>query len=134
MYRITRELHLSYGHRLLSHPGKCAALHGHNGVVVLTLEAEDLDAHGMVTDFQDIRASMGLWIDREVDHRMILRRDDPAVAPLEALGEPLLLVDFDPTAENLARLMFDKARDLGLPVAEVRFVETPTCWATFRRS
>ena len=131
MYEITRELHFCYGHRLLDYQGKCAHLHGHNGVVVLTLQAADLDAQGMVADFQMLRARLGEWLDSELDHRMILRRDDPALPALLALGEPLHVGDFNPTAENLARLVFDKARALGLPVRAVRFVETPTCWATY---
>jgi 6-pyruvoyltetrahydropterin/6-carboxytetrahydropterin synthase len=131
MYRITRELHFCYGHRLLDYDGKCSHLHGHNGVVVLTLEAPNLDALGMVADFQVLRSSLGQWLDETLDHRMILRQDDPAAPGLLALGEPLRLVPFNPTAENLARFVFDRARELGLPVCEVRFVETPTCWATF---
>ncbi len=132
MFQVTRELDFCYGHRLMGHQGKCAHLHGHNGVVVLTLEAPSLDALGMVADFQELRRGLGDWIEAELDHRMILRRDDPALAALQALGEPVCVVDFNPTAENLARFVCDKARALGLPVREVRFVETPTCWATYK--
>ena len=132
MYQITRELHFCYGHRLLDYQGKCSHLHGHNGVVVLTLEASGLDAQGMVADFQVLRTRLGQWLDAALDHRMILRRDDPAVPALQALGEPVHVVDFNPTAENLAKLVFDKAHALGLPVCEVRLIETPSCWATYR--
>ena len=132
MYEVARELHFSYGHRLLEYEGKCSHLHGHNGTVLLTLAAEALDARGMVADFQVIRARLGAWIDVELDHRMILRRDDPALPVLLELGEPVVVVDFNPTAENLARFLFEKARELGLPVLEVRLHETPTCSATYR--
>ena len=132
MYEVTRELGFSYGHRLLHYAGKCGRLHGHNGTAVLTLAAEDLDALGMVADFHVVRARLGSWIDAELDHRMILKRDDPVLAALRDLGEPVVIVDFNPTAENLARLLFDKARELGLPVTAVRLFETPTCSATYR--
>lgn len=132
MFQITRELHFCYGHRLMDYDGKCSRLHGHNGSVLLTLESMGLDSLGMVADFGIIRARLGRWIDAELDHRMILRQDDPAVPALRALGETLYVVDFNPTAENLARLLFQKARELEMPVAEVRFVESPTCWATYR--
>jgi 6-pyruvoyltetrahydropterin/6-carboxytetrahydropterin synthase len=132
MYQVTRELSFSYGHRLLQYEGKCARLHGHNGTVVLTLAARDLDALGMVADFHVIRARLGAWIDAELDHRMILRRDDPVLPALLDLGEPVYVVDFNPTAENLARLLFEKASALGLPVQEVRLYETPSCSATYR--
>ena len=132
MYEVTRELAFCYGHRLLQYEGKCAWLHGHNGTAVLTLAAADLDALDMVADFQVIRAGLGGWIDAELDHRMILRRDDPVLPALLDLGEPVYVVDFNPTAEALARLLFEKARELGLPVTAVRLCETPTCAATYR--
>jgi 6-pyruvoyltetrahydropterin/6-carboxytetrahydropterin synthase len=132
MFQITRELHFCYGHRLMDYDGKCARLHGHNGVVLLTLESKDLDPVGMVADFDVMRAHLGKWIDAELDHRMILRQDDPAVSVLRALGEPVLVLESNPTAENLAQLLFHKAKELGLPVVEVRLVESPSCWASYR--
>jgi 6-pyruvoyltetrahydropterin/6-carboxytetrahydropterin synthase len=132
VFQITRELHFCYGHRLLDYEGRCSRLHGHNGVVLLTLESEALDTSGMVADFGVIRERLGRWIDDELDHRMILRQDDPAIPALRSLGEALYVVEFNPTAENLARFLFRKAQELELPVREVRFVESPTCWAVYR--
>ena len=132
MYEVTRELSFCYGHRLLQYEGKCAWLHGHNGTAVLTLAAADLDALGMVADFLVIRARLGSWIDATLDHRMILHREDPALPALRELGEDVYVVDFNPTAENLARLLYDRAQDAGLPVVQVDVWETPTCKATFR--
>jgi 6-pyruvoyltetrahydropterin/6-carboxytetrahydropterin synthase len=132
VYRIARELHFCYGHRLLLHDGRCAHLHGHNARVILVLEAPDVDPGGMVVDFQVVRARVGDWIDAELDHRMLLHRDDPAAAALRRLGEPVVELDFHPTAENLARHVFEHARSAGLPVAEVEFWETATCRASYR--
>ena len=132
MFRVTRQLFFCYGHRLLHHPGKCAHLHGHNATAVLTLQSPTLDALGMVADFQILRERLGGWIDAHLDHRMILHRDDPALPALRDLGEPVHVVDFNPTAENLARLLFERARDAGLPVLEVELWETPACKASYR--
>jgi 6-pyruvoyltetrahydropterin/6-carboxytetrahydropterin synthase len=132
MYQVTRELSFCYGHRLLRYEGKCARLHGHNARVVLTLQASDLDELGMVTDFVAIRSGLGSWIDTTLDHRMILHRDDPALPALRDLGEDVHVVDFNPTAENLARLLYERARDDGLPVVQVELWETPSCKATYR--
>ena len=131
MYRVTREIDFSYGHRLLDYEGKCKYLHGHNGRAVLTIEAQSLDRRGMVLDFSDIKRVVSGWIDENLDHRMILRRDDPAVAALKQLGEPLYLLDVNPTAENIARLIHKVARDHGFPVVETRLWETPRCFATY---
>jgi 6-pyruvoyltetrahydropterin/6-carboxytetrahydropterin synthase len=132
MYRVVREMGFCYGHRLLRHDGKCAHLHGHNARVVVHLEAPSVDAGGMVADFQVIRSRIGDWIEAELDHRMLLQRDDPALPALRALGEPVVALDFHPTAENLARHVFEHARDAGLPVVEVELWETPSCRASYR--
>jgi len=132
MYEITRSLSFCYGHRLIDHAGKCAHLHGHNGQVEVTLASSQLDAQGMVVDFQVIRQRLGAWIDANLDHRMILQTGDPALTTLLSLGEPVYEVAFPPTAENLARHLLEKARELELPVQAVRFQETPSCHATYR--
>jgi 6-pyruvoyltetrahydropterin/6-carboxytetrahydropterin synthase len=85
----------------------------------------------MVVDFTDIKQRMKSWIDRELDHRMILRRDDPLVAALHQLGEPVYLLESNPTVERIARLLFDMSREQGLPVSRVTVWETPSSWATY---
>jgi len=132
MYQVTREIDFCYGHRLLDYEGKCRHLHGHNGRAVITIESPSLDERGMVLDFSDIKQAVSRWIDENLDHRMILRRDDPAVAALSELGEPMYLIDVNPTAENIAKLIFDMTAEHGFPVVETRLWETPRCFATYR--
>jgi 6-pyruvoyltetrahydropterin/6-carboxytetrahydropterin synthase len=132
MFRVTREIDFCYGHRLLNYDGKCRYLHGHNGRAVIVLESSTLDARGMVLDFSDIKRVVSRWIDEHLDHRMILRRDDPAVSALEELGEPLCLIDANPTAENIAKLIFEFTAGQGFPVVETHLWETPQCFATYR--
>ena len=132
MFRVTKEIHFCYGHRLLNYAGKCRHLHGHNGKAVVTLEAASLDALGMVVDFSAIKRVLGAWIDDTLDHRMLLHRDDPIVAELQKQGEPFVTLDTNPTAENIARLIFERAAACGLPVTEVTLWETETSFATYR--
>jgi 6-pyruvoyltetrahydropterin/6-carboxytetrahydropterin synthase len=132
MFTVSREIDFCYGHRLMGYAGKCRHLHGHNGRVVIVLEASGLDPHGMVLDFSEIKRVLNRWIDENLDHRMLLERTDPAVAALQKLGEPIYLLDVSPTAENIARLIFEAARERGFPVVEVRLWETPHCSATYR--
>jgi 6-pyruvoyltetrahydropterin/6-carboxytetrahydropterin synthase len=131
MFRVSREIDFCYGHRLLNYEGKCRYLHGHNGRAVITIEAAELDPRGMVMDFSEIKRVLSRWIDESLDHRMVLHRDDPAVPMLQELGEPLYLLDVNPTAENIARLIFEQAKKQGFPVTEVRLWETPRCFATY---
>jgi 6-pyruvoyltetrahydropterin/6-carboxytetrahydropterin synthase len=85
-----------------------------------------------VIDFNDIREVVKTWIDTNLDHRMLLHRGDPLVPILEGLGEPLYLMDGNPTAENIARLVFEEARRQGLAAVEVRLWETPSACAIYR--
>ena len=133
MFRVTREISFCYGHRLLNYDGKCRYLHGHNGRAVLTLEAPQLDALGMVVDFSRIKRVVSAWIDETLDHRMLLHRDDPALPWLRQQGEPVFVMDVNPTAENIAKLIYDFAAAQGFPVVEVRLWETDACYATYTR-
>lgn len=132
MYRVSREIDFCYGHRLLNYDGKCRHLHGHNGRAVIVIEAAALDARGMVLDFTDIKQVVSAWIDENLDHRMLLHRDDPAVPILRELGEPLYLLDANPTAENIARLIHEFTAAHGFPIVETHLWETPRCFATYR--
>ena len=131
MYRVTRELTFCYGHRLLQYDGKCKHLHGHNGRAVITLESAALDELGMVVDFSKLKQVVGGWIDANLDHKMLLHRDDPALVFLRAQMEPVYVMDANPTAENIARLIYDYAAGQGFPVVEVRLWETDTCFASY---
>jgi 6-pyruvoyltetrahydropterin/6-carboxytetrahydropterin synthase len=133
MYQVTREIHFCYGHRLLHYDGKCRHLHGHNGRVLISLAAAEVDRVGMVMDFSRIKQVVSTWIDETLDHRMLLHRDDPALPLLRQLGEPVFIMNENPTAENIARLIYEFAAGKGIPVAEVKLWETENCSATYRR-
>jgi 6-pyruvoyltetrahydropterin/6-carboxytetrahydropterin synthase len=132
MFTVAREINFCYGHRLLDYAGKCRHLHGHNGRAIIAFDASGLDTHGMVLDFSEIKQVVGRWIDENLDHRMILARTDAAAKVLQELGEPVYLLDANPTAENIAKRIFDVAVEHGFPVVEVRLWETPHCCAVYR--
>jgi 6-pyruvoyltetrahydropterin/6-carboxytetrahydropterin synthase len=131
MYRVTRQIEFCYGHRLINYDGKCRHLHGHNGLAVVTLEGPNLDDRGMLVDFGDIKRKLQSWIDAELDHNMLLHRDDPILPILREQGERVFVMDRNPTAESIARLIHDQGRAAGLPIVEVVLWETPNCYATF---
>ena len=131
MYRVTREIDFCYGHRLLDYDGKCRHLHGHNGRALITLEGPTLDARGMLVDFGDIKREVQRWIDENLDHTMLLCHDDPILPLLRERGERVFVMDRNPTAENIARLIYDHAAAEGLPVAEVTLWETEKCHAAY---
>ena len=132
MYSVTKKIEFCYGHRLLDYDGICKHPHGHNAVAEIEVRTGSLDNRNMVCDFSDIKRIVKGWIDKELDHKMVLRHDDPLVAPLTALGEPIFIVDSNPTVERIARLIYDYAASQSLPVVCVRVWETPTSFAEFR--
>ena len=126
-----KEIHFCYGHRLLNYDGKCAHPHGHNGKIEIELEAKALDKRGMVYDFGDIKEIIHRWVDKELDHRMILKKDDPLVKILKDLGEPYFEMNENPTAEAIAKLIFDTAKAKHLPISKVTFWETTSSCANY---
>ena len=131
MYSVTKRIEFCYGHRLLDYDGICKHPHGHNAVAEIEVRTDALDNRNMVCDFSDIKRLVKGWIDRELDHKMILRHDDPLVRPLQALGEPIYLLDSNPTVERIAKLVYDETQRLGFSVVEVRVWETPTSFASY---
>ncbi len=130
-YSVTTRIEFCYGHRLLDYQGICKHPHGHNAVVEVEVRSIALDERGMVCDFADVGRVVKTWVDRELDHKMILRRDDPLVEALQRLGEPVCLVDSNPTAEHIARIIYDYVAASGLPIVRVTLWETPTSHATY---
>ncbi|MDX2039293.1 MAG: 6-carboxytetrahydropterin synthase [Isosphaeraceae bacterium] len=131
MFRIAREISFCYGHRLINYSGKCRHLHGHNGLAIIHLEGPSLDDLGMLVDFGEVKSKVQRWIDENLDHNMLLCKDDPLLPELQARGERVFVMDSNPTAENIARLIFEHARGEGLPVVEVVLWETDNCHASY---
>ncbi len=131
MYSVIKRIDFCYGHRLLDYDGVCKHPHGHNAVAEVEVQTGSLDQRNMVCDFGEIKSVVKGWIDAELDHKMILRHDDPLVKPLQALGEPVYIVESNPTVERIARLIFDEASRAGFPVVSVRVWETPSSFALY---
>lgn len=131
MYRVCKEIYFCYGHRLLDYDGPCRHLHGHNGKVEIHLQGENLDPRHILHDFGDLKKRIKGWIDEKIDHKMLLRQDDPLVKSLREAGEPMYLFETNPTAEAIAKLIFDYCVSLKLPVEEVRIWETESSYAAY---
>lgn len=131
MFTVSEEVRFCYGHRLMDYVGRCARIHGHNARVELVLAAKTLDRRGFVMDFGELEETAKRFIDDTLDHRLLLRRDDPVIPSLVAAGEVFVALDENPTAEFLAKYLFDELTARGLPLRAVRFWETETSVATY---
>lgn len=128
---VKKVIQFCYGHRLLNYDGKCRNLHGHNGQLELEMDAEALDTLGMVIDFGEIKEIAKGWVDTHLDHKMLLNRNDPLVPVLTDFGEPLYLMDGNPTAENITKVIFRELQTLGLQISRASLWETPTGCASY---
>ena len=124
MYEIAKEFGLSASHILTKVPPghPCGRLHGHNYVLEFVLRSGSLDARGFVVDYRDLDG-VKRWIDEHLDHRNL----NEAVAAPEAFG-----IAFEPTAEMLARFLYEKWVVLFPQLVAVRVRETPRTVAEYR--
>ena len=108
MYRISKEFTFAMGHRLSCHDGLCKNFHGHNYTVLVGIKSDRLNSDGMVMDFGDIKA-IGENYFKNFDHAMMINRTDSDKFMKLQEAMPFLkvvIVDFEPTAENMARDAF----------------------------
>lgn len=118
----------------MNHPGKCRHLHGHSARVSITLESAELNEQGMVCDFSDINKYADKWISETLDHNMLLHKDDPILPALKNAGERHMVVDEHPTAEFLAKLIYEHVAKGGFPVTNVSVWETDSANASYSSS
>ncbi len=133
IHKVTKEIQFCYGHRLLNYDGKCRHLHGHNGTVQIEVQSRNLDSRGMVLDFGEITQIIKTWIDQELDHKMLLCTADPLLKVLQDLNEPCFVMEKNPTAENIATLIYDYALSQAVAVSEVRLWESMHSFVSYRR-
>lgn len=131
MHSITQTFTLCYGHRLLGETGKPAQVHGHSATVVLTLQNSGLNERGQVYPKTRIEETVGNWIGTELDHSLILCNTDPLLPALNSLNERVYVMHENPTEENIARLVYNRARDFGLPVESVEVWDTDNTRAIY---
>lgn len=116
MYTISKQFEFSASHVLegLSPDHPCGRLHGHNYLVVVELQGDTLNSVGFVRDYGDLKA-VKQFIDSALDHRH--------------LNDVLM---FQPSAENLARYLFEQFQSDFPELSAVRVSETPKTWAEYR--
>ncbi len=130
-YRVMKEVHFCYGHRLLNYDGKCQFLHGHNARVQIILSGKKCDKRGMVVDFGDIERLIKTWLEENLDHKTLLSKDDSLIKEFKKWKQPVFVMDENPTAEAIAKLIYQIAAKNKLPIKEICLWETPTSYASY---
>lgn len=146
----------SAGHRVVGHEGACRFLHGHNYRVHFTCAAESgLDALGRVIDFGQIKQLLCMWLEDNWDHRFLAWKEDPVMqsimeqaamassdikarAARKILGQSIVWLPFNPTAENMAKYLVEEIgpevlRGTGVALIRCCIEETRKCSATYSK-
>ena len=145
---ITRRLEFDAGHRIPDHKSQCRHLHGHRYAIEITLSGDIIQkdgdaANGMVMDFSQVKSLAQEHLVFEWDHAFLAYRGDAAIVDFLATlpGHKTVILDRVPTAENLARIAFDRLDRVyqdtygnHLLLEQIRLYETPNCWADARRA
>ena len=114
--RIRRYVETDTGHRVPNHKSKCRHLHGHRYRFEAEIEGdvvsvEGVSDEGMLMDFSDVSHILTEKIHDVVDHAFVVCREDKqAISALKMMSDDhrTVIVDFIPTAENLAKWAFDQ--------------------------
>ncbi|MDF1541751.1 MAG: 6-carboxytetrahydropterin synthase QueD [Anaerosomatales bacterium] len=120
MYELTVKGHFDAAHALHGYPGECRELHGHTWDVEVTVCGDHLDDVGIVYDFKRLKEDLGVVLGR-YDHAYLNE-----VPPFDTLN---------PTAENLARIVFEELDGVvgdEVTVAEVAVWESPIARIVYR--
>ena len=118
MYKITVKTHFSSAHHLREYKGNCENVHGHNWKVEVTAAFKELPESGMAMDFRDLKKVTSGVIDK-IDHKDINQLD--------------YFKDVNPTSENIAKFIFDRIAQEGVPVREVKVFETDKYSASYMK-
>lgn len=136
MWTASRYHDISVGHRVYGHESKCAHAHGHNYRVHFHCTGE-LDSVGRVIDFSVIKERLCMWLEDNYDHKFLLWREDPWVETMKGIDpDGLVVVDYNPTAENIAEYLVKNIAPIQLKGTGVRLIkcdveETRKCSASY---
>jgi 6-pyruvoyltetrahydropterin/6-carboxytetrahydropterin synthase len=115
MFIITKEFSFEAAHRLKGLPPEhpCSRHHGHSYKAIFTLKKTVVDEVGFVQDYRQLDL-IKQWIDNKLDHR-----------DLNAV------FDFNPTAELIAKHLYDTFAGTFPDLASVTVKETAKTGATY---
>ncbi len=118
-FEVTVIKEFAAAHRLNNYPGNCSNIHGHTWKIELTVIGDILDQVGMHIDFRYLKSILDEIINN-YDHTLL---ND--IAPFDRIN---------PTAENLAKTIYEKAVELlvGYKVKKVNVWESPSAYVTYR--
>ena len=122
MYELSVKSEFEAAHFIKNYPGKCARLHGHNWIVEAVAQGSELNELGILIDFKIFKSELNKVLEA-FDHQF--------------LNELEMFSTKNPTAENIAKKIFDKLSAAEIftgttKLTAVKVYETPKSCVTYR--
>lgn len=138
--RITKQFSFETGHALYGYDGKCKNVHGHSYKLFVTVIGKPItDTNhvklGMVIDFTDLKKIVREEIVDLFDHATVFNKNTPHVElanELKQRGHHVILVDYQPTSENMVIDFASKIKSrlpLGIELHSLKLQETESSFA-----
>jgi 6-pyruvoyltetrahydropterin/6-carboxytetrahydropterin synthase len=115
MFEISVDETFAAAHNLRDYKGKCEDLHGHNYRVRVMVAGETLDSTGLLYDFVNLKQAIQAVI-RSLDHKYLNE-----LPPFDRLN---------PSAENIARHIYEQTSKQVKPAANGAAISGVTVWET----
>ncbi|MFD0977324.1 6-pyruvoyl trahydropterin synthase family protein [Salinimicrobium gaetbulicola] len=145
LIRITKKFSFETGHALYGYDGKCKNVHGHSYKLDVTVIGEPISDKknvklGMVIDFGDLKKIVKQEVVDVFDHATVFNKNTPHVdlaKELEDRGHTVILVDYQPTSENMIQdfaAKIQKRLPKHIKLFSLRLQETETSYAEWYAS
>ena len=145
--KIVKIIQWDMGHRVMHHRSVCKGLHGHRYKAEICMSGDlvsesTASEEGMVIDFADIKKISQEFIQKKLDHAFMVWEKDAELLNFfkKSKGHKPVIVPFTPTAENVAKYIFDvlapeivDSYGNGLHLSSVKVWETPTSCAIYSK-
>jgi 6-pyruvoyltetrahydropterin/6-carboxytetrahydropterin synthase len=105
MFELTIAVNFEAAHCIRNYPGKCNRLHGHNWKVEVNICGSKLNELGMLVDFVDLKTAVNDIL-VNLDHYY--------------LNEVEPFCEINPTAENLAKYIYEKLDEVPIFQQDVK--------------
>lgn len=143
--RISKQFTFETGHALYGYDGKCRNVHGHSYKLTVTVIGKPIQdnanvKYGMVIDFGDLKKIVMEEIVDIFDHATVFNKNTPHIElakELESRGHHVILVDYQPTSENMVIDFAEKIKKRlpeGIYLFALRLQETDSSYAEWHQS
>lgn len=143
--RITKQFSFETGHALYGYDGKCKNVHGHSYKLFVTVIGSPIEdrnhvKYGMVIDFTDLKKIVKEEVVDVFDHATVFNKNTPHIElakELEERGHHVILVDYQPTSENMVIDFVQKIKSRlpqNIELFSLRLQETDSSFAEWYAS